>query len=147
MILSQNIIVFLLAFVVLMLGRKGVCFNCHCCQATVKTQDISLIFLNYRLNMDHIILHIQIRRARDQRRRLELYRARVRKIRLRDAADPFSMPENEFRNQFRLPRVLARRLVDEITPFLREAQRATAIPAHIKVNPWFKEVKANSSLS
>lgn len=62
-------------------------------------------------------------------RRLFNYQRRV----LRDASNPFQIPDNIFKGLYRLPKVLAMNLIDELEPFLHDPIRATSVPNHLKV--------------
>lgn len=83
--------------------------------------------------MDRYILQIRILRVRERRRRIQINLSRIKKRRLRDASNPFDVTDTEFRQHYRLHKVLAQRLIDELEPHMREAQRATAIPVNLKV--------------
>lgn len=52
-----------------------------------------------------------------------------RTLELRAHSDPFSMPESDFAMNFSLPKLLARMLIREMSPFLSKSD----IPPHIKV--------------
>lgn len=58
---------------------------------------------------------------------------RVERRRLRDNTNPFEMPEERFREVFRLSRDAALILVDEIRPYLPQGQRKTFIPIPLRV--------------
>ncbi|XP_026279679.1 putative nuclease HARBI1 [Frankliniella occidentalis] len=83
--------------------------------------------------MDHLILRIMIRRARERRRRIQINLSRIEKAQLRDMLDPFAVTETEFCQYYRLPKVLARELIDSLEPYMHQPQRASAIPVYLKV--------------
>ncbi|KAE8742320.1 hypothetical protein FOCC_FOCC012120 [Frankliniella occidentalis] len=83
--------------------------------------------------MDHLILRIRLIRARERRHQIRINLARIKKRTLRDTSDPFGVTEADFRQHYRLPKILARRLIDELEPYMRQPQRASAIPVHLKV--------------
>ncbi|KAF2888064.1 hypothetical protein ILUMI_18108 [Ignelater luminosus] len=57
---------------------------------------------------------------------------RIQNCQLRDASDPFHLPEPNFMLFFRLTRELARDLCIRFGPFL-QTERSTAIPSTIKI--------------
>ncbi|KYN29917.1 Putative nuclease HARBI1 [Trachymyrmex cornetzi] len=50
---------------------------------------------------------------------------------LRDVSNPFSTPENEFRQMYRLSRECARNLIEQLEPYMENVVNATAIPLHL----------------
>ncbi|KAK9728656.1 hypothetical protein QE152_g17112 [Popillia japonica] len=65
----------------------------------------------------------------------EYRRNRVRYINrnLRDASNPFELPERNFVKIFRLSKESARYVINTILPHLNEPQRSTSIPPHLGV--------------
>ncbi|KAK3918172.1 Putative nuclease [Frankliniella fusca] len=73
---------------------------------------------------------------RERRRREQLLQQRAYSVhtrQLRDASDPYNMPENNFRGRYRLSRELSRALTEELRPLLRDGVRNTSIPVELKI--------------
>lgn len=64
----------------------------------------------------------------DQRNFLRIHRKR-----LRDATDPFEIPESRFMELYRLNRTSATILLNELKPFMAEGVRKTFIPQPIRM--------------
>lgn len=56
------------------------------------------------------------------------------KRQLRDHSDPLQMPEEQFRNVYRLSKAMANELVGALGPHLPDGQREIFIPKKLKVN-------------
>lgn len=71
-----------------------------------------------------------IKQTNNSNSRLQLRRYRRN---LRDVSNPFSMPEKQFMQYFRIPKLLVIDLINEISMFLADAQQDFAIPKFLKV--------------
>jgi hypothetical protein len=69
----------------------------------------------------------------DRRNKLKLYRRQ-----LRDSLNAFEIPENSFRQTFRLSREAARFVIESLGDNIRETKIASGIPASFKVLYLFK---------
>lgn len=58
---------------------------------------------------------------------------RIMRQHLRETHDPLSIPDNVFQNLYRLPKHLVHRLIADIEPAMKLAQRCSSIPNHLKV--------------
>ncbi|XP_055917651.1 putative nuclease HARBI1 [Eupeodes corollae] len=58
---------------------------------------------------------------------------RIHRRRLRDNTNPFEMPEERFRELYRLSRDAALILVEEMRPHMRQGQRTTFIPIPVRI--------------
>ncbi|XP_017490621.1 PREDICTED: putative nuclease HARBI1 [Rhagoletis zephyria] len=66
--------------------------------------------------------------ATDQRNMLRVHRRH-----LRDATDPFHLPEARFEELFRFKKEAAIALLNEISPFMKNGERATFIPKALRM--------------
>lgn len=66
--------------------------------------------------------------AHDRRNMLRIHRRS-----LRDATDPFQIPEARFKELFRFSRDAAHELLEEISPFMKTGIRNTFIPKSIRL--------------
>lgn len=46
----------------------------------------------------------------------------------------FDLPDNQFKKNFRLTKVLTRTLIDVVRPFIQDRSRASALPVEAKVS-------------
>lgn len=74
-----------------------------------------------------------LERRRRARRRQAYNRDALEMRNLRDASNPFEMPEKKFMAKYRLTRRMALALCEELRHHMRDPQRATAVPNHLKV--------------
>lgn len=96
------------------------------------------------------LLRVRFLLARHRRRQVHLQAVRngARMRALRDASNPFELPEGVFRGKFRLSRDLAWTLIEQLRPHMRAPIRVTAIPVELKVNclTWIQVVPFPSQL-
>ncbi|XP_018406199.1 PREDICTED: uncharacterized protein LOC108782420 [Cyphomyrmex costatus] len=64
----------------------------------------------------------------EERQKLKLMRRY-----LRDVSDPFSVPESQFLQLYRLSKECALDLCNNLRPYMPQEQRSTAIPLELKV--------------
>ncbi|XP_024867337.1 putative nuclease HARBI1 [Temnothorax curvispinosus] len=76
--------------------------------------------------MDNLIIALFMQQHRDNTM------LRIRR-RLRDASDPFSIPESEFRSLYRLSREAVRVLIEDVRPLLPFTKRRHAVPIELQV--------------
>lgn len=69
---------------------------------------------------------------------------RIERTRLRDAQNPFEIPDVSFICFYRLPKHLVEDLITKIEPTMRIAQRCTSIPHNLQVLA-FLSVVANGN--
>ncbi|KAJ8910072.1 hypothetical protein NQ315_004965 [Exocentrus adspersus] len=74
-----------------------------------------------------------MRQRRDQIRREQIYNNRITRRQLRDASNPFTLPECVFQGIYRLSKDLVSALIEDLRPFLHERERTTGIPLQHKV--------------
>lgn len=58
---------------------------------------------------------------------------RIRRRNLRDSSNPFTLPEERFKELFRFPTRLATELISELRPFMEQGERITFVPIHLRV--------------
>ncbi|XP_055852488.1 putative nuclease HARBI1 [Episyrphus balteatus] len=58
---------------------------------------------------------------------------RIERRRLRDAQDPFEMPDEQFRAVYRFTRECAFKLIEEMSPHMAKGQRKTFVPIPLRI--------------
>lgn len=77
----------------------------------------------------------------DRERNLRIRANKLRLRRIRDASDPFALPDKILQGLYRVNIDLARTLIEELWPFMHVPRRSTAVPPEIKVDAMYTIAK------
>lgn len=78
-------------------------------------------------------LEVGVLIAEDIERAVEMQLFRLERRHIRDASNPFEIPDTVFKSLYRLPKQLAINLIAELEVFMVETVRSTSVPNALKV--------------